>query len=74
MATFIIDYPHCKAKVGVEERGRVEKKGIDDDAEEPYGERLTVETCPSCSTLLAGYATQAHFDGWEGEEPATAFL
>ncbi len=68
MATFIIDCPHCKAKVGVEEKGRAENKGFDDDAGEPYGERLTVGSCPSCGTLLAGYATQTHFDGWEDEE------
>lgn len=68
MATFIIDCPYCKAKVGVEEKGRAENTGFDADAGEPHGERLTVGACPSCSTLLAGHATQTHFSGWEDEE------
>jgi hypothetical protein len=66
--TFIIDCPQCKAKVGAEEKGRAERTGFDNDAGEPYGQRLYVGSCPSCGTLLAGYAYQIDFGGWEGED------
>lgn len=68
MATFIIDCPQCRAKVGVVETGRAERGGFDNDAGEPYGDKLVVGLCPSCTTPLAGYAQKTHFEGWEGEE------
>src|SRR5262245_39961167 len=48
--------------------GRAERGGFDHEAGEPFGERLTVGKCPSCGTLLGGYAFQTHFEGYEGEE------
>jgi len=65
---FILDCPVCKPKVGVEEKGKVEKTGwIAEDAE-PYGFRLLIGTCPSCNTALAGTATQTRFEGFDSAD------
>jgi hypothetical protein len=68
MATFIVDCPNCKAKVGAEEKGHLERTWFDDDAGEPEGERIVIGQCPSCNTSLVGRATQYRFEGWEGDE------
>jgi hypothetical protein len=68
MTTFIIDCPRCRAKVGVAQTGCAQQTGFDDDASEPYGEKIVVGLCPSCTVPLAGYAQQTNFKGWEGDE------
>jgi hypothetical protein len=64
--TFIIDCPICKAKVGAEEKGRLDHTWFDEDAFEPAGERIFLGTCPSCQTSLVGRAEQTEFEGFEG--------
>lgn len=66
--TFIVDCPHCKAKVAAEEAGCAEETGFNDDAGEPYGQRLHVGNCPRCETPLAARSHQVKFRGWEGDE------
>lgn len=68
MATFIIDCPSCKAKVGANQSGSIEETRFIDEIGEPLGEKLVIGKCPSCKTLLAGYLTQLEFRGWEGAE------
>jgi hypothetical protein len=68
LPTFIIDCPICRAKVGVVETGSAERTGFDDDAHEPYGDKIVVGLCPSCKTPLAGITQQTHFEGWQGDE------
>ncbi len=67
-ATFIVDCPNCKAKVAAVETGRAENTGFNEDAGEPYGERLYVGRCPRCTWLLAAESYQRHFRGWEDQE------
>jgi hypothetical protein len=66
--TFIVDCPHCKAKVAAEETGRADETGFDDEVGEPYGWRLLIGNCPRCSTPLAAECRQLNFKGWEGDE------
>jgi endogenous inhibitor of DNA gyrase (YacG/DUF329 family) len=68
MATFVVDCPHCQAKVAVEETGRAEDCGYDEEVGEPYGRRLLVGKCPRCDTPLAAEARQRNFAGWEGDD------
>jgi hypothetical protein len=68
MATFIIDCPHCKAKVGAEEKGSGSNARWVEEANEPLGEKIYVGTCPKCDSLLVGRAEQIRFEGYEGEE------
>ncbi|HSV00110.1 MAG TPA: hypothetical protein VLI91_08380, partial [Roseiarcus sp.] len=68
MATFIVDCPICKAKVAAEEKGRAEHSYFDQDAGEPYAERIHVGKCPSCNALLAGISHQIAFEDFEGSE------
>jgi hypothetical protein len=67
MATFIIDCPRCRAKVGVVETGRAERSSFDEDGD-PCAEKIVVGLCPSCSTPLAGYTQQTRFEGWQDHE------
>jgi Domain of unknown function (DUF4145) len=66
MATFIIDCPRCRAKVGVVETGSAERSGVGEDGD-PYAEKIVVGLCPSCSTPLAGHTQQTHFEGWHDQ-------
>lgn len=66
--TFIIDCHICKAKVAALETGRAERGGWIEDASEPYGEKLLVGKCPSCSALLAGESTQISFEGYDSDD------
>jgi len=68
MANFIADCPHCQAKVAVEETGRAEDCGFDDEVGEPYGWRLLIGNCPRCKTPIAAQSRQLNFAGWEGDE------
>lgn len=68
MATFIVDCPKCRAKVGAEEKGRLDRVYMDSIAGEPVGERILIGTCPSCATSLVGRARQLEFEGYEGYE------
>jgi hypothetical protein len=68
MATFIIDCPYCKAKVGAEQRGIANHPHYDDIAGEPYGERIYLGACPKCWRLLVGRAEQIRFENYEGAE------
>lgn len=65
MATFIIDCPNCKAKVGAEQSGVANYFNNEHDA---YGERVHVGHCPQCKIILVGRAEQFAFEGYEGEE------
>lgn len=67
MATFIIDCPQCRAKVGVVETGSAERNGFNAEDNEPFAEKIVVGLCPSCSTPLAGHTQQIRFAGWEDE-------
>jgi len=66
--TFIVDCPWCKAKVAAEEKGRAESSGLTDADSEPYGQKLYVGICPSCSSLLAGESQQTSFGGYDAHE------
>ena len=68
MATFIVDCPECKAKVGAEQKGIAEARGWIDEIDEPYGERIYVGKCPKCGSLLVGQAQQIHFEGFNSGE------
>jgi hypothetical protein len=68
MANFIIDCPRCKAKVGAELKGHIDRSYYDDDAGEPYGERIVIGKCPSCALSLVGRAEQTHFADYQGSE------
>jgi hypothetical protein len=68
MPTFVVDCPHCEAKVPVEETGRAEDCGYDQEVGEPYGFRLLIGKCPRCKTALAAETRQLNFAGWEGDE------
>jgi Domain of unknown function (DUF4145) len=67
MATFIIDCPQCKAKVGAERKGQIDSQSVDDGGY-PYGERVLIGICPSCSSSLVGRAEQITFENYYGEE------
>lgn len=67
MTTFIIDCPRCRAKVGVEQTGCAVRRGQDEDGD-LYAEKIVVGLCPSCTTPLAGYTQQTHFEGWHDHE------
>jgi hypothetical protein len=68
MATFIIDCPRCKAKVGAELKGHIDRSYFDDEAGEPYGERIVIGKCPSCSLSLVGRAEQTEFESYQGSD------
>src|SRR4051794_31260443 len=68
MSTFIIDCPRCKAKVGAEEKGHIDRHFWDDEASEPVGERIYLGKCPSCTSSLVGRAAQIAFENYEGRD------
>ena len=70
MPTFIIDCPRCKAKVGAEQEGCVDRTYFDDDVGEPYGERIVIGKCPKCTLLLVGRGEQTAFKNFNAEHDA----
>ncbi|WP_081019769.1 DUF4145 domain-containing protein [Ralstonia solanacearum] len=66
--TFIIDCHICKAKVAATETGRAERHTFDDEAGQPYGKRVYVGNCPSCSTILVGESDQIDFENFDAYE------
>src|SRR5260370_38368512 len=66
--TFIVDCPFCRAKVGVVEKGRVQRSGIVEEIGEPFGELMQVGSCPRCHTLLGGESQQLDFAGYDADE------
>ena len=64
--TFIIDCPRCRAKVAAEGKGETSSSHYDDDVGEPFGYRISIGKCPSCTLILVGRAEQIEFEGWEG--------
>ena len=68
MATFIIDCPSCRAKVGADEKAHWQKSQYLDEIGEPYGEKISIGVCPQCTEILVGRAEQIQFKGWEGAE------
>ncbi len=66
--TFIVDCPWCKAKVAASESGRAERIGFDHDAGEPYGSKVLVGICPSCSAILVGETNQIDFENYDSDE------
>jgi hypothetical protein len=71
MTTFLIDSPRCKARVGAENGTYIDRAWFDDDAGEPYGERVIVGKCPTCTVILAGRAEQLTFANYQGEDQDT---
>jgi Domain of unknown function (DUF4145) len=67
MATFVVDCPYCKAKVGVQETGHSTNTGLDDGGA-PYGEKISIGNCPRCRTALVGQSIQVHFEGVDSDE------
>jgi hypothetical protein len=65
---FIVDCHICKAKVAAAEAGRAERFTFDDDAGQPYGKRIFVGNCPSCSTILVGESDQIDFENFDAYE------
>ena len=65
---FIIDCPWCKAKVGAVETGRAVHKGVNDEAGEPFSERIVVGLCPSCGSPLVGESHQLDFQRYGSDE------
>ncbi|MCG6207135.1 DUF4145 domain-containing protein [Rhodopseudomonas sp. HC1] len=68
MAIFIVDCPQCKAKVGAQQSAAVERSWYDDDAGEPFGERVMIGKCPRCTTILVGRSEQISFKNYLGAE------
>lgn len=71
MSTFIIDCPSCKAKVGADQGGFIDRRYSDEHTGEPFGERILIGKCPSCGLLLVGRAEQIEFEGLAGTEHDT---
>lgn len=65
--TFIVDCPFCRAKVGAIEESVVERSGLDDAIDEPFGERVHVGKCPRCKKILVGHSNQVHFRGFSAD-------
>lgn len=68
---FVIDCHRCKAKVAALEIARADRTGWEDEAGEPWGERILLGSCPRCKSILVGQATQtafaeydSHMDRW----------
>lgn len=59
--TFVVDCHHCKAKVAAVELARADRHGWEEDAGEPWGERILLGTCPRCKSTLVGQSTQTAF-------------
>lgn len=66
--TFIVDCHICKAKVAATEAGRAERLTFDDEEGQPYGKRVFVGNCPSCSTILVGESDQIDFENFDAYE------
>jgi hypothetical protein len=66
--TFIIDCPHCRAKVAASEEGRAIRSSWIEEINGPDGSCVVVGSCPQCSTLLVGTARQISFKGFEYDE------
>jgi hypothetical protein len=69
MATFIIDCPRCKAKVGADLHGHLDYYSDVDG--EPFGDRVVLGKCPSCRIALVGRAEQITFNGYHGDDEDT---
>ena len=65
---FIVDCHICKAKVAATEAGRAERFTFDDEAGQPYGKRVFVGKCPSCTTILVGESDQIDFENYDAYE------
>ena len=65
--TFVVDCPHCKAKVAAVELARADRHGWEDEAGEPWGERILLGTCPRCKLVLVGHASQIAFAEYDSE-------
>jgi len=48
-------------------QGKATRSGFNDEAQEPWSERLLVGRCPTCTSLLATYETQIEFEGLTAE-------
>jgi hypothetical protein len=66
-ATFIVDCPDCRAKVAALQTGTAERFTFDEEASEPYGKRVFVGKCPSCSLILVGESDQVDFANIDAE-------
>jgi hypothetical protein len=66
--TFVIDCHICKAKVAAIEVGCAEHSTFDDEASQPYGERVYVGNCPRCRNILVGLSDQIDFEGFDAYE------
>jgi len=59
---FIIDCPYCKAKVAARDTGRADRTYLDEEMGTQILEVLLVGQCPSCQTILAGFAQRTFTD------------
>ncbi|WP_338441650.1 DUF4145 domain-containing protein [Synechococcus elongatus IITB4] len=66
--TFIIDCPHCKAKVAAIKTGCAEKSWYDDDLGEPFAHKVLVGHCPRCQSILVGETLQTDFALYNSDE------
>jgi hypothetical protein len=66
-SVFIVDCPTCKAKVGAVEKGRVEKRGWIDEAQEPWATQVLLGVCQKCSTTIVGTTIQTKFENIDSE-------
>lgn len=62
--TFIIDCHVCRAKVAAAEIGRATWSSFDDEAGEPFNERVLIGKCPKCKRVLVGTQEQVEFEGY----------
>lgn len=66
-STFIVDCSTCKAKVAAIESGCAIDIYFNEEAAEPFGEKVFVGNCPKCRSILVGRAYQTAFAGYEGD-------
>ena len=67
-ATFVVDCPFCKAKGAAIESGCAIRNEFDEEAGEPFAEKLHVGQCPRCRALLVGESRQISFQGYDSDD------
>ena len=66
--TFIVDCPHCKAKVAAMEEGLVLRSIYDPNYHDvPEVTKVQIGSCPKCETILVAESHQVGFEGYNAE-------
>lgn len=65
--TFLVNCFRCSAKVAANQDGQSLRTYYDEEAAEPFAERILVGKCPHCSSILAIHQTQIEFEGITAE-------